>query len=108
MVESSGLENRRTGNRTVGSNPTSSATGNVPVRLLAQPSSGSLLIPIALRESGGSKIVHNAPPSGRSENHDSKVIRHPHQLKYNPHAFASGSPRVGHGEMGEWLKPAVC
>ena len=25
MVESSGLENRRTGNRTVGSNPTSSA-----------------------------------------------------------------------------------
>ena len=35
MVESSGLENRRTGNRTVGSNPTSSATGNVPVRLLA-------------------------------------------------------------------------
>ncbi len=64
MVESSGLENRRTGNRTVGSNPTSSAN---------------------------------------KENDRVRI-----KLKYNPAAAPSGSPRPGHGEMGEWLKPAVC
>ena len=52
MVEGSGLENRRAGNRTVGSNPTSSATaGYEPARLKAQPSSGFVIEPIPQCES---------------------------------------------------------
>ena len=45
MVERGGLENRYTFTGIGGSNPPLSATGNVPVRWLAKPSTALLLAP---------------------------------------------------------------
>ena len=67
MVESSGLENRRTGNRTVGSNPTSSASflpvARVLLFLIACAAVLAFTAPIAGRFPGGLAVpigVHAA------------------------------------------------